>query len=637
MPVELRFEFPVEPTPGPVELLFGRTPGGSSPITIEATLAATLPPASLSLTLAARIVPVRLGAAEAVLPPAALSLGLSAEGVQDLDLPSDVGPTLAAPQSQGLPTAGALAIAQQSMLATRHALEAAQQQAAPLACPLGFAQQQMRAARRPLAQLHAHGERLVAGVAAAYAEQLRTRRPLAARHAHGRPLSAGTRPRHAEQIRTRRALATRAVQAVATAAGLTAGHHHGLPAGARLAVRQQQAMPLPVGFWQGSLPGGGDGAGALPYSSPVQLVFWRLDDGTTRLVFGPRPAAGQQPIIIPVREIYLVINSFSLVRADTGQPLEVDGFSASLSFDGWCWSWSAALPGALLPLVRAIAPGEMIELVATLNGIPLRLAVERIGRDRRFASSMLRISGRGRAAWLDAPRSPVQSFYNNQLRTAQQLLEDALTVNGVPVGWTVDWQIDDWTVPAGAWSHTGSYKDAAVRIAEAGGGYVQAHDTAQTLAVKSLYPLAPWDWAAATPDLELPEAVCEIEGIEWLEKPGYNAVYVVGGAGGRRDRIKRVGSDAATVAPTIVDPLAADPIMTRNRGLAVLADTGRQAHISVRLPVLPETGIVRPGTLVRYTESGNIHIGLTRAVSVERTWPQIWQTVRIETHVAEPV
>jgi hypothetical protein len=77
--------------------------------------------------------------------------------------------------------------------------------------------------------------------------------------------------------------------------------------------------------------------------------------------------------------------------------------------------------------------------------------------------------------------------------------------------------------------------------------------------------------------------------------------------------------------------------MTRARGLAVLADTGRQAHISLRLPVLPETGIIRPGKLVRYTEGGNTHLGLTRAVQLEQRFPDLWQTIKVETHELEPI
>lgn len=72
--------------------------------------------------------------------------------------------------------------------------------------------------------------------------------------------------------------------------------------------------------------------------------------------------------------------------------------------------------------------------------------------------------------------------------------------------------------------------------------------------------------------------------------------------------------------------------MTRQRGLAVLADTGPQAHISLRLPVLQETGIIRPGALMRYTENGNTHHGLSRSIELSFDYPQLWQTVRVETH-----
>src|SRR5690606_3952756 len=144
-------------------------------------------------------------------------------------------------------------------------------------------------------------------------------------------------------------------------------------------------------------------------------------------------------------------------------------------------------------------------------------------------------------------------------------------------------------------------------------------------------------WDAEDPDITLPEDACEIEGIEWIEKAPYNALWVVGGEAGRKDLIKRGGTAADRPAPTIVDPLATSTTMTRQRGLAVLADTGRQAHISLRLPLLPETGIIKPGLLLDYTENGTTRRGLTRAVSVDHSYPEIWQTVRIETHEHQPV
>jgi len=124
----------------------------------------------------------------------------------------------------------------------------------------------------------------------------------------------------------------------------------------------------------------------------------------------------------------------------------------------------------------------------------------------------------------------------------------------------------------------------------------------------------------------------EVEGIEWQEKPAYNAVWVHGGEQGRLDRIITGVSGGTNPAPTIVDDLATDPAMTRQRGLALLGDTGKQANINLRLPVLPETGLIRPGALIEYHEQGNTRRGLVRSLSINHSWPELWQTIGVETH-----
>lgn len=610
-------------TPGPVDLVFGAAEAAL--LDRSATLSITLP----GLTAALTVRHVLDATVIAALP--ALTFAVSAQ--YDNAVPRPLVARVVAGHQDGIGAASPGVIAKhQEAAPVASASRVRHQDALPAGRPVVAHHHDADRARSLVTLRHQDGTPLRTGRRLGHQDAARVRRQSLARHADAAVLRVQRRMTHQNAPRIRRTIAAPLQPAAATGRWYAARYRAALPTGRWVTGIHQQAIRPPIGRY--SVP-------PVVVPPPVDrigdphLLFCQPATGLADLIFGLVCEAGT--VVIPIREVYVVINSFGLVRADTGQPLDVTAFSASLDADSWCWTWSASLPGSLLALVRAPAAGEMVELVATVNGIPLRLAVERIGRDRRFASSQLRVAGRGRAAWLDAPYSPVSNFYNTQIRTAQQLLADALTVNAVPIGWAIDWQIEDWTVPAGAWSHGGSYKDAATRIAEAGGGYVQAHDTAQTLIVKPRYPLAPWAWAAATPDLELPEAVCETEGIEWLEKPAYNAVWIVGGDGGRRDRIKRVGSDAATVAPTIVDALATDPIMTRQRGLPVLADTGRQAHISVRLPVLAATGIVRPGTLVRYTESGTTHIGLTRAVSIEQGWPELWQTVRIETHVPESV
>lgn len=603
--------------------------------TTDGAFAATLPTVVAPLALAASGTIVWSGAFSAVLPPVSPSLTLTATGEQDLQLPDASGPRLGMPVQAALKTATALSIAQQTMLPIASRLSALSQQAEPIRVGASLLQQSMIPLQSRLAERHQHGLKLSAGAVLRQTETLRHQRGLRERHQHGLKTLFGAALRHADTLKTRNRLSVRVQFALPTATALPVIQQTALATQARLQIRWQQAeKPQPGRWWPRYEPPGLDVPIVLcqhPYTPrPLRcavVLNWQPTQQPSCRGFDPT-----ETLVIPIQETYIVINSFSLERADNGLEIDALDFSATLSADAWTWSWSASIPASQLSRVKSSSPGTAVELIATLNGTAIRLLVEDMNRSRRFAVAALTISGRGRAAWLAEPYAPILTTMNTESRTAQQLLADTLMLNGVSIGWAVDWQLEDWAVPAGLWSHTGTYQAAAAKIAESGGGYVQGHDTDQTLIILPWYPAKPWDWATTTPDIVLPEAVCVTEGIEWQDKPQYNAVWVVGGASGRRDKIKRTGSAGDSHAPTIVDPLATDPIMTRQRGVRVLADTGRQALISVSLPILPEVGIIKPGKLVKYTEQGVIHYGLSRAVSVKYDFPTTTQTVSLETH-----
>lgn len=557
-----------------------------------------------------------------------LPLSIALAGSIALDMIDADGVRAGMPQQQAMQAGLGLATREQQMLPENAGAGARHQQMIPLPTGTRIAQQQMEPARRNTRADHQHMMPLSGRFALPHAEYIRTRRRARLEHQHMLPAGQGFKLRAAETNKIRPPLRLDHQQMIPLPTGVRIGHQHGHPVAIRLRIDHQQMIPLPVGWWQATYPWPPEPIPDLP----AHLRFCRLTDGTGNLIFGCRPYLPPASTVVPIREIYIVINSFSLVIAGTGQPVPADNFSASIDADTWAWSWSATLPGEFLSLVAPPAPGEYVELIATINGTAIRVVVERLARDRRFVSSTLRISGRGRAAWLADPHALVQTRINESALTAQQLADEALKFNGVSIGWGLDWRIEDWDVPAGAWSHTGTYIDAVNRIAEAGGAYVQGHNTDQTLIILPRYPIAPWAWGTATPDLELPDAPIEVEGIEWMDRPGYNAVFIAGGEAGRLDRILKAGSAADVVAQTIIDPLATAPAMTRQRGLALLGDTGRQAHITIRLPILPETGIIQPGKLVRYTEQGTPRVGLSRAVSIDTKFPEAWQTVRLETH-----
>ena len=399
--------------------------------------------------------------------------------------------------------------------------------------------------------------------------------------------------------------------------------------------RYQPARRPPIGIW---IPGANpvsppcyepkvpaDLLFAAPWSSSTDLLF------VCERVVPPEPG---QTVVVPIREVYLTINSATLIRLDTGDEIPVTSASISIDYESWTWTLSAAAPGRALSQLQRNSNGDPVAVQLTVNGTPLHFLVESISRDRSFASSALRIQGRGFAAELDAPYAPTMSFANPFARTGRQLLDDILTLNGVPIGWSVDKALfTDWNVPAKVFSHTGTYISALNAVAGAIGAYIQPHDTERKLDVLLRYPTPAWAWGDVVPDFELPAAVTSQESIEWVTNPDYDRAFVVGQENGITGQYSRAGSAGTLVAETVTDPLITEAAAARQRGRSVLSEGGQIANVTLRLPVLAETGIIRPGKFVRYVDGSTVRKGLVRGVSADVAMPTIYQTVRVETRV----
>lgn len=371
------------------------------------------------------------------------------------------------------------------------------------------------------------------------------------------------------------------------------------------------------------------------YVPSPDLLFDALWPGSVHLVFVcERDTAGPPAtVVVPVRRVYIVLNQASLTRVDGNIALPALSMSMSLDATSWAWSFNATLPASALPDLEPATATAPVEVQIGINGANYRMIVERRSRTRTFGQASIAISGRSRNALLDGPYAPEMSFANTLARTAQQLAGDVLTDNGVPIGWAVDWGLTDWLVPAGVFSHQGRYVSALNAIAAAAAGYVQPHNTALTVRVLPSYPALPWAWGTVTPDYELPAAVTTQESVEWLKKPQYNRVFVSGAQAGILGQVTRVGSAGDLVAPMVTDPLITHADAARQRGGAILADTGNQAMVGLRLPVLAETGIILPGKFARYVDGATTRLGLVRDVKVDVAMPDIWQQITVETHV----
>lgn len=373
------------------------------------------------------------------------------------------------------------------------------------------------------------------------------------------------------------------------------------------------------------------------YTRNGELVFEAPWVGDGKLLFKcdgdvTPPGPEVETIIVPVREVYIVLNNVFMRRVSDNALVNVTAMSLSLDVDSWTWSFSASVPAEHQGLVEPTSTGP-VELKCSVNGTEFRVLAEKVSRERSFGSVSLRISGRGINARLDSPYAPTLNFGNEFDRTAQQLMNDALTFNGVSLGYTINWAMTDWLVPAGVFSHQGNYISALGAIAQSAGGYLLPHPTAKSFTIKHRYPVAPWNWSSVTPDFALPSAVTTRESMEWVEKPAYNRVYVSGQRDGILGRVTRAGTDGAINAQMVVDQLITEAAAARQRGLSILADTGRQMRIGLRLPVLAETGIIQPGAFVRYEDAGVNRIGIVRGTSIDTKLADVWQSLEVETHL----
>lgn len=358
------------------------------------------------------------------------------------------------------------------------------------------------------------------------------------------------------------------------------------------------------------------------------LAFWCRHGGGG----GDQPAA---TITVRRRRSYIMLTSLEVVRADTGQPLPalVDGFSMRLDRGSWTWGFSLNVHAAALPLLQPDADGLPRELEVRVNGQPFRMLAESCARSVQHPRAVLRVGGRGKAALLDAPFADVRSFTQPTARTAQQIALDVLTVNGVSNGWTVDWVLADWPVPAGTWAHRGTWISAINDIAGAVGGYVQPHDTDAVLRILPGYPVRSWELASATPDIELPPGIATVEEVEWVNKPVYDALYMQGEPGNALYYRKRAGTAGDKPAPMAVHALLVHADAAAQRAIAELSDTGRQVAQKLTLPVLPQTGIIRPGQLLRYTDDADVvRTGVVRGVGVQAGAARIEQTLEVQAH-----
>jgi hypothetical protein len=317
--------------------------------------------------------------------------------------------------------------------------------------------------------------------------------------------------------------------------------------------------------------------------------------------------------------------------------LEIPVLSASLKFDSASWAWGVSLTlrtAETMALLEAI-DGEPRQVRVYVDGFNITALIEEWGESRQFGEANYTASGRSPLALFAMPYAPLRFHLETEQKTAAQLIDYELLYTG----WSAAYHADllalfttDWLVPAGAWSYQGkSPIDAILQIAKAVGARVYSDRNEKIVHIEPRYPVSPWNWAAATPDKQIALSLIRSLSTQLAPQPLYDHVYVSGQSHGVLVSATRAGYPGTVSAPMVTDNLITYVNTGRERARNILSNVGKQARVTIDLPLNDITGLLEPGQLVEVLDT-TAWRGLVTSITLNATHGVVSQTVEIERH-----
>lgn len=317
--------------------------------------------------------------------------------------------------------------------------------------------------------------------------------------------------------------------------------------------------------------------------------------------------------------VIFVTNSVSLVRSDDGREIKLLGFSVGIDSHSYCWTFSATVPLSELSKVDT-AHEQQIGVDFTCNGNLWRFILDSCEDSIQFGESSLTIKGKSRAMLLAHPYAAHRGFKFDTAMSARQIAEAELNRNGVPSGFTLDWQlagVNGWNVPANTYSYSNRTPINSLQwIAEAAGGFINADMSEDILHVLAQYPVPSWEWAAQTPSINLPISLITSRSRGRINKPAYNGVTIYGeNDNGIGALIKRTGTSGGYQPPMVTSDLMTDTAAAISRGKMILSDTGDIGNIGISMPLIADIGVLKPSTLIGVND-GEQWVGMVRGTTI---------------------
>jgi hypothetical protein len=335
------------------------------------------------------------------------------------------------------------------------------------------------------------------------------------------------------------------------------------------------------------------------------------------------------------RGVTIVIHAINITRLP--DLVNVPVMSVSLQFDIDSWAWGVSINLQTSQAMALLEPinGEPRQVRIEIDGVYITALIEAWSEQRQFGQTMYTATGRSVLALFSQPYAPIRSYLEVEQKTAAQLIDHEL----LNTGWSASYHADlaqlfttDWLIPGGAWSYQNkSPIDAIVQIARSAGARAYADRNNNIVHIDPRYPVSPWNWATAQPNKMIPLSLARSIATQLTPQPDYNHIYVSGQTQGVIVSATRQGTAGDKPAPMITDSLITYVNAGRERARNSLANTGRQARVTLDLPLNETTGLIEPGQLIEVSDAIPWR-GLVTGININAALGAISQRVEIERH-----
>ena len=361
-------------------------------------------------------------------------------------------------------------------------------------------------------------------------------------------------------------------------------------------------------------------AGLLSSNLPLLMTCWHDDP----------------PLFILNLRSYIVHNVITATVG--GIAVDLLSFGIKTDMSGYCWQGDISITPADYAKIKHkldVPRGSEPMINVVVNGFMFAFIAEEQSRSRKFAQHSHNLSGRSITARLGADYAGSQGGLIDQASYVSQIVAQQL--NGLPIS-VLDWDINDWLVPANVYSVANKTPIAVIQdIAAAGGGFVLSDPSQATLSIKPRWSVAAWQLSSATPDVTVPLDVISDISDKRRTNPQYNTVLLTSSSQGGEVYRATQGRDAE--APIQSHALYTDRDAIVPAGTVVLSDSGIHGDYTLKMlwSEVYNIPLAKLGQIWQVNDTEGAWRGVVTGVSISvdkgNDAPTVSQTVTIDRYL----